>query len=279
MHDRSLVASTDGTASVMQVVGVSASNKFYIPTNDASGTSRLSNDQVYCGGTRQTELAQELNTIGYYIVTVDGSAVTVDFYSAPVYPTYSGGEYLISTVPTLNFTRRERFGYGLNGKSFAISQGASYSSVADTGPNGTRMTILAGSYGNQATDMNQRPVQNPGHDLVADGQQHGRRRSASAGPRLHAGQRADRPLCAVAELRSDQGHERSDQERFGHAGHARQLGQMGQGGQREQQRQRQVRLRRPGTRPYPLGTWGLDSGTNTVWAVINHCGHFAVATL
>ena len=104
MHDRSLVASTDGTASVMQVVGVSASNKFYIPTNDASGTSRLSNDQVYCGGTRQSELAQELNTIGYYIVTIDGSAVTVDFYSAPVYPTYAGGEYLISTVPTLNFT-------------------------------------------------------------------------------------------------------------------------------------------------------------------------------
>ena len=278
MHDRSLVASTDGTASVMQVVGVSASNKFYIPTNDASGTSRLSNDQVYCGGTRQTELAQELNTIGYYIVTVDGSAVTVDFYSAPVYPTYSGGEYLISTVPTLNFTRRERFGYGLNGKSFAISQGASYSSVADTGPNGTRMTILAGSYGNQATDMNQRPFKTQvttswltASNTVGDA-------LLLQGLDYTLGSEQTDPYAL--SLSFDPTKVTSDQIKNGSVT----LVTRDSSGKWV----KAVNANSSGSgkfvsgawnASYPLGTWGLDSGTNTVWAVINHCGHFAVATL
>jgi len=53
---------------------------------------------------------------------VDGPKVTVDYYSAVVNPTYSGGEYLISATPTLVFTHKDRFGYSLNGHEFKVAQ-------------------------------------------------------------------------------------------------------------------------------------------------------------
>ena len=113
---------------------------------------------------RQTQIAQELNTVGYYIFTVDGPKVTVDFYSAPVYPSYSGGEYLITAVPTLNFTKRDTFGYSLNGKEFVVAQGMPYNSyVKDTfttaaGGNNTTAMILDGVNGSALFDASGRPL-------------------------------------------------------------------------------------------------------------------------
>ena len=67
---------------------------------------------------------QELYTIGYYIVTVDGSRVWVDFYSSS-----KGGNYdpAISPIPPLGFDvlLREAMGYSLNGEDFMIDQGDS----------------------------------------------------------------------------------------------------------------------------------------------------------
>ena len=83
------------------------------------------------GHSRQAQLSQELNTVGYYIYSVDGPRVTVDYYSAIVNPTLSSGEYLLSAssgtpsryTPSMTFTKRETFGYSLNGKEFQVPQG------------------------------------------------------------------------------------------------------------------------------------------------------------
>ncbi|GFE62267.1 metallophosphoesterase [Geobacter sp. AOG2] len=147
MYDRSLVATSDGTsAKVMQIVGASNSSKFYYPANP-------SNDATYCGGKRQTLAKQELNTIGYCLVTVDGSHVTVDYYSAPAYPSPVNGG-VIATTPTLTFTKRETFGYSLNGSQFVVAAGAAYTTVQDTSPagSGTVAKVLAGSNGYTVTD-------------------------------------------------------------------------------------------------------------------------------
>jgi hypothetical protein len=147
MYDRSLVATSDGvTAKVMQIVGASNSSKFYYPASP-------SNDATYCGGKRQALVSQELNTIGYCIVTVDGSHVTVDYYSAPAYPSPVNGG-VIATTPTLTFTKRERFGYSLNGSQFVVTAGSSYTTVQDTSTagSGTVAKVLAGSNGKTVTD-------------------------------------------------------------------------------------------------------------------------------
>jgi len=143
IHNRSIYKTTDGTASVQDIICASDSSKFYIPANPSNDTTY--NAPYY--GNRQTQLAQELNTLGYYIYTVDGSRVTADYYSAVVNPTLSSGEYLISTTPTLSFTKRESFGYSLNGKEFVVAQGGAYTTVQDG-----VAKILSGTNGSTSTD-------------------------------------------------------------------------------------------------------------------------------
>ncbi|RNC65616.1 MAG: Ig-like domain repeat protein [Desulfuromonadales bacterium] len=133
MHNRAIVTSPDGLSKVQNLIAASNSYKFYIPA--ALGT----------WSTRETMLAQELFTVGYYIFTVDGPKVTVDHYAMPngcngdcdqttdVIP-YSGN------TPTANglftepvpFTKHETFGYSLNGKEVVVAQGGSYVLTDDT---------------------------------------------------------------------------------------------------------------------------------------------------
>lgn len=140
MHDHSRVSTMDGTASVMQVVAASNSSKFYTP-------AITPHDATFYGGKRQRVVSQELYSIGYYVVTVDGDNVSVEFHSAP-----SHAVDTISTTPTLHFTLRERFGYGRGGKELLIASGAEYTAVADTGPGGTAMSIPSGTNWNMQTD-------------------------------------------------------------------------------------------------------------------------------
>lgn len=165
IYDRSIISTTDGSsAKFQQILCASDSSKFYIPATPANDilynlmglgtTTGKATKQI----ARQTQIAQELNTIGYYIFTVDGPNVTVDYYSAPAYPTYSGGEYLITSSPTLTFTKRDTFGKSLNGKEFVVAQGMPYNSyVQDTftataGGNNTTAMILGGYNGTAQFD-------------------------------------------------------------------------------------------------------------------------------
>jgi hypothetical protein len=158
MHNRSIVTTSDGvSASVQDIISASDSSKFYQPGVPA-------NDVVYdvpaFGHTRQTQIAQEIGTVGYYIVTVDGARVSVDFYSAQVNATGPGtpsSEYLIATTPPLAFVKRETYGYGLNGKEFIVAEGASYTTVADSFAS-TTAAILSGTNMNTAKDASGRAL-------------------------------------------------------------------------------------------------------------------------
>jgi hypothetical protein len=191
MHDRAIVASpVDHLYNVQNLVLASDSSKFYIPygsnnfayrtvdpTTKAVTTSTTqvttspdptqTNDYIYnvlVAGrtTRETQISQELNTVGYYIFTVDGPKVTAEYYSAIVNPSpvlTSGipAEYLISTTPTMTFARRETFGYSLNGHEYLVAQGQSYAVVNETYA-GTTAKILSGINGSAAKDSAGRPL-------------------------------------------------------------------------------------------------------------------------
>jgi hypothetical protein len=169
-HNRSLVKTTDnGTfAQITTIICQSVSSKFYTPNEEnAVGNANVpactSNDAFFCAGQRQTMLSRELYMVGYYIVTVDGPNVTVDYYSAPVYPTYNTPvQNSVSTTVgvTLNFTKRETFGYSLVGQQFVLGYGASFTAVKDSGPSGTVAQILAGSNGNSNMDASGRMFSN-----------------------------------------------------------------------------------------------------------------------
>ena len=126
----------------------------------ASADPLQTNDYIYDalvagGSTRETPVAQELNTIGYYVFTVRGPKVTVAYYSAVVNPTLTDGEYLLSAAPTMTFTKQESFGYSLNGKEFQVPEGKPYTNVVDSFQ-GTTARILGGVNGSTATDSSGR---------------------------------------------------------------------------------------------------------------------------
>jgi len=139
MHHRSIVASPDGTAKTEQIICSSNSYKFYIPQTNPNDT-----------GKKESVIAQELFTIGYYIFTVDGPAVTVEFYSSSHGSDY--GDIDLQAAPaSYAFYRRERFGYSINGKQFVIANDGSYTGVQDA-YKGTTAKILDGSNANTADD-------------------------------------------------------------------------------------------------------------------------------
>ena len=141
MHNRAIITSPDRSATVQDITTSSNSYKFYIPQNP-------SNDAKYNNPTRENEVAQELFTVGYYIVTVDGPRVFVDFYSSP---NGCNGDCDLVSTPTLSFTKRETFGYSMNGKEFRVSQGQTYTGVEDKF-SGTTAKILSGVNSSTGTD-------------------------------------------------------------------------------------------------------------------------------
>nr|NJM04503.1 metallophosphoesterase [Desulfobacula sp.] len=136
MHHRSIVTDSSKNAGVGQIICSSNSYKFYIPKAGDDG--------------REIPVGQELFTIGYYIFTVDGPRVTVDFYSASHGYDY-GDKDLIYPPSAMAFHLRDRFGYSLNGSQFEITRGGSYTGVMDS-CQGTTVRILGGQNGNTETD-------------------------------------------------------------------------------------------------------------------------------
>jgi hypothetical protein len=150
MHHRSIVKSPDGSASVEQIICSSNSYKFYTP---ASTSNDKTYDQAVYPTTYPLEkvVTEELYTIGYYIFTVEGPCVTVDFYSSSKGAAYGSGD-LAYPPGSYNFYLRERFGYSLNGKEFVIAQGEAYTTVKDS-YNGFTAKVLAGSNAASSTDL------------------------------------------------------------------------------------------------------------------------------
>ncbi|NDY71725.1 metallophosphoesterase [Desulfobacter hydrogenophilus] len=136
MHHRSLVSDDSGDYKVQQLITSSNSYKFYTPRSGDDG--------------RETMLQEELYTIGYYIFTVDGPRVTVDFYASSTGEDYASVSLRSYTQQT--FYLRERFGYSLNGLRFEIAQGQSYTGIVDR-YNDTTAKILSGTNSNDETDL------------------------------------------------------------------------------------------------------------------------------
>jgi hypothetical protein len=283
MHHRSLVTSPDGTASVKQVICSSNSYKFYTPAHP------LSNDGKYDMPTRELPLAQEAYTVGYYIYTVDGPRVTVDFYSTTPGVAYNLVQNGLAVSPfNTGFFKRETWGYSLNGQEFVIAEGGSYTAVQDTFK-GTTAKILSGSNGSTTTDMAVRKLAKgvntgwsvrPEHVLatsevlslwgMADSLALWDNTQSVLLPSAASSTKTDTFTLSMGY--ADEG--------FG-LGHVRLLGRDAEGRWVDA-----VDLNTGGTQhfvngpwnaSYGLGTWGVDKHTRTVWAVVNHEGDFVVS--
>lgn len=167
MHHRSLVTSPDRNSQVQQIIASSNSYKFYVPANPTS------KDEIYNVPNREQVVQQELYSIGYYIFNVDGPRVTVDYYASPTdvsgrnagcgtsFATLKDCD--LSVTPVLSFSKRETFGYSLNGKQFVIQPGQTFTGIADSSPTGagwkgTEMAILAGNNAVSNTILDGRAV-------------------------------------------------------------------------------------------------------------------------
>jgi len=115
MHRRSIITSPDGASKVEQLICASDSSKFY-------GPNPASDPRWFGQKARELSLSQDLYTIGYYLFTVDGPRVSVEYFadnhgkwqSDAAYP---NGPDLPDTgiTPPLHFVKKETWGYILGG--------------------------------------------------------------------------------------------------------------------------------------------------------------------
>lgn len=280
MHDRALVSVTSGlptdagTAKVQNITAASDSSKFYIPANPSNDTKY--NVPTF-GHSRQAQLSQELNTVGYYIFNVDGPKVNVDYYSAVVNPSYSSGEYLLSAssgsatrfTPTMNFVKRESFGYSLNGKEFLVAQNASYSAVNDSYA-GTTAAILSGVNGSQAHDSVNRAYLKTVNTGWTDKSAGLASDSLTLWGMTDLGQ-TNTDTYTLSLSYDDALFKNGFFRLATKAGNAWNNAISGNNGGAAKF------VVGPYTAAYTLGTYGVDPATKTAWAVINHASDFAVA--
>ncbi len=291
MHDRSLVSVTSGTptdgvsAKVQNILCASDSSKFYTPGSP-------SNDDKYnvpaFGHKRQAQIAQELHTVGYYLFTVDGPRVNVDYYSAfpaGVAPDNCSGpncEWLIHNTPALSFVKAETFGYSLNGKEFLVCQvgepgcDSSYTQVADS-YKGTNAKILSGVNGSAARDFNDRSfIKTVDTGWTPDNT------SRLASNIL--------TLWGMADFGTDRTDVYTLSMSYDSKGVGNGLVKNGSFGIATRDAQgnwiNAVEMNYDGTRnfvvgpwdpSYTLGTYGVDPSTKTAWAVIDYNADFSVA--
>ncbi len=157
IHQRSIIASPNGAFKVQELICASNSSKFYTP-------KALDQTNWFGQKRAETSLSQERYTVGFYIYTIDGPCVTVDYYSDDHGNWQSDGSYpngpgLSDTgiTPTFNFVKKETWGYSLNGHEFLVAQGEAYKTVVDSFET-TIAQILGGTNGSTSQDYNFRPL-------------------------------------------------------------------------------------------------------------------------
>ena len=300
IHQRSIIKSPDGKSQVEEIISASNSSKFYTP-------KALTDSHWFGQKIRETSVSQERYTPGYYIYTVDGPCVTVDYYSddhgnyASDYCYPNGGTGTPQScntttdtpgthiTPTFNFVKKETWGYCKNGMEFLVPQNATYTTVKDSFE-GTIAQILDGTNNSKAVDYTLRPFTktvdtgwidvdhwcdkypvhkwNPDLDLASN----------------------------IFMLRgmADLGTEQTDTYALSLSYDRHRLLplQLGQGllglvtKDKNGHWVNAVDMNFGGTKQfvlgpyksgYKLGTYGVDLKTGTVWAVINYAGDFAAA--
>jgi hypothetical protein len=301
LHNRAIVTSPNGVSSVQDIITSSNSFKSYVPqvpSNDYRYNVLVPPESgTPSGKSREIPIAQELFTIGYYIVTVDGPRVTVDYYSSP---DGCDGDCNLTNMPAkLTFSKRETFGYSLNGKEFLVPEGGSYTEVQDSF-GGTKARILSGinsgtarAYDNRAltkaVDTGWTP-RTPRTDieLASDiltlwGM------AKSLGDEIVVIDGQSRTLRADQTVRSDQTDEYVLSMTYDSSNITpRHLANYGLGIATHDENGNWVNavdrnfggsirfVSGPWQSKYELGAYGVDLKTQTAWAVINCDGDFAV---
>jgi hypothetical protein len=298
IHQRSIIKSPDTFSSVQELICASNSSKFYTP--------KALNDANWFGQKfRETSVSQERYTVGFYIFTVEGSCVTVDYYSDvhgnwqsdENYPNGTGDLlYPNKVTPVFKFVKKETWGYCLNGKEFLVPQNATYTTVQDSF-GGTSAQILDGKNNSTARDGSLDIPGGVGRQLT---------KAVNTGwPDMerwwekYPGDKSDSDvdlasniftLSGMADLDSQQTDTYAlslsyDQ----HKWFPKKVGEAAFLLVTKDETGRWVNavdLNLGGTREfkpgpyvsgYELGTYGFDPDTRTAWAVINYNGDFAVA--
>ena len=281
MHCNSIITTADETASVNQIICSSNSHKFYTPKAGDDG--------------REIIVDQELYSVGYYIVTVDGPLVTIDFYSSNTSKSY--GSKMTKPPESFTFYHRDTFGYGLNGQEFTIGQGEDFTGITDS-YNGTTMQILNGVNGNTETDYIGRDLSKvvytgwqdescvygaASNVLTLWGLEDNLSLYSSEDPQTiympNSDESMDTDIYTLSMTYNPRKVRRSKLARgkFGISAkdsdgnwvNAVDLNSQGAS----------TFVYGPWKSSYGIGTWGVDPSTATAWAVINHCGEFAAKLL
>jgi hypothetical protein len=273
IYQRSIIVSPEGASQVEEITCASDSSKFYIPFGNPELPGTVNNDVKYNHPPRETSLAQELYTVGFYIFTVDGPRVNGDFYSAAVTPTRLGPEYMVSTTPPLEFRKRDSFGYALNGRQFLVPQGQPYTSVRDSFAD-TTAEVLDGTNTGTAVDGSGRPLTQEVSTGWAPA-------TAATGSDIltlwgMGGAPGDVPPPEVYTLSMsyDPAKEGSRAGTFGLAN--RDPGGTWVNAVDQNRGGAKTFVLGPWNATDTLGTYGIDPDTHTAWAVIDHGGTFAV---
>jgi hypothetical protein len=299
IHQRSIIKSPDTFSSVQELICASNSSKFYTP-------KPLSDAKWFGQKVREASISQEMYTVGFYIYTVDGPCVTVDFYSDNhgnwasdnCYPNgttpQTCGTAGSHITPIFNFVKKETWGYCLNGKELQVCQAgqmgcnSSYTQVLDS-YNGTNAQILSGTNGSTAADYTARPftkIVNTGWPEM-DGWWE-KYPGDKSKPDLDLASNIFR-LSGMADLDSQQTDTYALSLSYDHKWSPKKQGNgtlilvtrdetgrwvnavdMNFGGASKF-------VPGPYASGYELGTYGFDPDTRTAWAVINYNGDFAVA--
>ena len=275
VDQRSIIASPDGLSKVQELICASNSSKFYTPKS-------LTDASWFGQKVRETSLAQELYTVGYYIYTVDGPRVTVDYYSDTrgnwqSDAKYPNGAGLADTgiTPTFTFAKKQTWGYSVNGTEFLVAEGASYPTTPYTFSD-TTAQFLAGTNASTVKDYNARALTHAvdiGWDPATCATSSAIMSlwgtadvGAASGDTIALSMSFDRMLVSDATLVSG-GFGLATQDSAGNwtSAVAQNVGGT------------PAFVLGAWNASYALGTFGVDPATNTAWAVVNHAGRFAVA--
>jgi hypothetical protein len=277
MHHRSTIKSPDGLSTVEQVISQADCPKFYHPNyTSASWTDPLDPEAV-SEKTRQTVISTEFNNVGYYIYTIEGPIVTVDYYSDATGGFTDGNKWPDGTgsliTPTFTFEKKETFRFSLNGEAFMVAQGGDYSVVTDT-YDGTTMSLMGTNASISVEDSS------AGADATA-----------AANPLTKRITTAwkDKPNGLISSVLMLDGMNELGVERTepyvlsmtapGIGPTARLMAQTKTG---EWVNAAALTAGEPGSTSGPastahsVGTYGMDSAANTVWAVLDYDGTFGI---
>jgi hypothetical protein len=275
-YNRSMVTSPDGLSKVQDLICASAGSKFLAPKDPAS--ANFHGQKI-----RQMQIAQELKTVGYFIYTVDGPRVTVEYYSDDhgnwlsdaLYPTGANpvAPFINQVTPDFNFVKKDTWGYSLNGNEFIVAQDQDYTAVADFYC-GTKAKILSGFNGSDTVDAFNRPftkVVNTGWETNTDWDVNSNILTLWG----MSGLGTDETDTYALSMTYTGKEKHINQGRFGIAtmdSDDRWVNavDMNYGGTKKF-------VKGPWKPEYGLGTYGVDTRSNTAWAVLNYNAQFAVA--